>query len=102
MGGFSVQCDCGKWFLERHSYKDHCCGKGCMYHPDRVGSFGRKPLGVFLVKVRHTGQYYRTKRGPEGPQPQFVINRKDAEKFPSAEAAQLIADRWGGCDVIPE
>jgi len=37
MGGFSVECDCGKWFLGRDSYKDHCKAKGHTFHENRVG-----------------------------------------------------------------
>lgn len=37
MGGFSVQCDCGAWFLYRSSYKDHCKSKNHTYHNTRVG-----------------------------------------------------------------
>lgn len=58
MGGFSVECDCGKWFLDRHAYKDHCKGKGCTYHPERVGPKPRsteskmtEPVGTLLTKT---------------------------------------------------
>lgn len=37
MGGYSVECDCGKWFTQKNAYKDHCKAKGCIHHLNRVG-----------------------------------------------------------------
>lgn len=38
MGGYSVQCDCGKWFISYEAYKDHCKATGHKWYQDRIGS----------------------------------------------------------------
>jgi hypothetical protein len=38
MGGFSVQCDCGKWFLDAKAYQDHCRTTNHPHYPSRVGA----------------------------------------------------------------
>jgi len=47
MGGYSVECDCGKWFDRYQGYKDHCKAKGCKWDPERVGS---KPSMVYEIE----------------------------------------------------
>lgn len=37
MGGYSVQCDCGKWFMTYEGYKDHCRALGHIWDQHRVG-----------------------------------------------------------------
>ena len=37
MGGYSVQCDCGKWFVLYQAYKDHCKATGHKWDQHRVG-----------------------------------------------------------------
>ena len=43
MGGYSVECDCGKWFVLLNAYKDHCKATGHKFYINRVGS---KPKGI--------------------------------------------------------
>ena len=38
MGGYSVKCDCGKWFTQYQAYRDHCKATKCKFDPERVDS----------------------------------------------------------------
>lgn len=44
MGGFSVECDCGKWFLTRDAYRDHCKYTGHVFDELRSGPKRVKPV----------------------------------------------------------
>lgn len=51
MGGYSAQCDCGKWFINPQGYKDHCTATSCVHHPERVG--GKKSCRQDRLDVMH-------------------------------------------------
>lgn len=38
MGGYSVECDCGRWFTTYQGYKDHCKSTGHVLDQTRIGS----------------------------------------------------------------
>lgn len=50
MGGYSVECDCGKWFVNYTGYKDHCKSTGHKFYPDRVG---RNPVKIDDIICPH-------------------------------------------------
>ena len=39
MGGFSVKCDCGKWFISMRAYRDHCKATSHTFHEKRVAAY---------------------------------------------------------------
>jgi hypothetical protein len=55
MGGFSVQCDCGKWFTGAQGYYQHCKDKGCIWDGKRVGP---KPMSRIPNECSRCGYDY--------------------------------------------